>query len=96
MALLNKDTIVRALATKHGMTLVKTRSVYEDVLNVVSESLEAGTPVRLTGFGSLKVVDVAARTVRNPQNGELIQISARKRVRFVPATKLKGRVNGQG
>lgn len=93
--MLNKDAIVRNLAAQHDLTLTASRSIYESVLDLLGQTLTEGTPVRLSGFGSLKIVDVAPRTVRNPRTGEPIALGARKRVKFSAASALKRSVNGQ-
>ena len=91
--MLNKDAIIRHLAASHELTLKKAREIYDDVLGVVGDSLVEGTPVRLAGFGTLKTLDVAPRTVRNPRTGEPIDVPARKRVKFSASAALKREVN---
>lgn len=91
--MLNKDAIVRTLAANNGLTLKNAKSLYEEVLGLIGKSLEDGDAVRLSGFGSLKVVDVAPRTVRNPRTGDPIAVPARKRVKFTAAAALKRGVN---
>ncbi len=61
-------------------------SVFGDCLE---DALVAGESVTLTGFGTFKVVDQAARKGRNPQTGAEIDIPARKAVKFAPAKALK-------
>lgn len=91
--MLNKDAITRDLAAKNDLTLKKAREIYDDVLGVIGQSLIEGDPVRLSGFGTLKVLDVAPRTVRNPRTGDPIDVPARKRVKFSSAAALKRAVN---
>lgn len=91
--MLNKDAIIRKLATDNELTLKQAKSLYEQILGTVGEALAEGTAVRLSGFGTLKVLDVAARTVRNPRTGEPVDVPARKRVRFSASAALKRGVN---
>ena len=91
--MLNKDAITRTLAANHDMTLKKSREIYDDVLDILGGALSEGSQVRLAGFGSLKTVDVAPRTVRNPRTGEPINVPAKKRVKFTAASALKRDVN---
>jgi DNA-binding protein HU-beta len=60
---------------------------------VVREALAAGQEVRLPGVGVLKVTAAAARTGRNPQTGEAIEIPAHNRLRFSLAGELKYLLN---
>ena len=48
----------------------------EGFLSAVTEALQAGDAVKLTGFGSFEVKRRAARTGRNPQTKEMVEIPA--------------------
>lgn len=91
--MINKDAIVRKLAVDNELTLKKAKDLYEQVVGIIGDSLAEGTAVRLSGFGTLKVLDVAARTVRNPRTGEPVDVPARRRVRFSASAALKRGVN---
>lgn len=47
----------------------------------------------LVGFGTFDVSERAAREGRNPRTGAIVQIAARKTVRFKPGSALKDAVN---
>lgn len=91
--MINKDALIRKLAADNDITLRQAKSLYEQVLGNIGSALGEGTAVRLSGFGTLKVLDVAARTVRNPRTGEPVDVPARKRVRFSASAALKRGVN---
>ena len=55
--------------------------------------MASGNGVQLTGFGSFVVRDRAARTGRNPQTGEAIQIAASKVAAFKAGKTLKEAIN---
>jgi DNA-binding protein HU-beta len=55
--------------------------------------LKTGDSVVLVGFGTFSVRDRAARTGRNPQTGEEIQIKAAKVPAFKAGKALKDAVN---
>lgn len=73
-----------------------TRSYAERALNSVLEcitrGLQADTAVQLTGFGTFQVKSRAARTVRNPQTGQPMDVKASKTVGFKPGQGLKDSV----
>jgi len=48
--------------------------------------------VFLAGFGTFRVVETAARQVKNPRTGESVGIPAKRRVRFKAALPLKERL----
>jgi integration host factor subunit alpha len=55
-------------------------------------SLENGTSVKLSGFGSFTLRDKTSRPGRNPKTGEEVDISARRVVTFRSSQKLKENV----
>lgn len=60
---------------------------------VLSAQLATGEELTIPGLGSFSVVDKAARTGRNPQTGETIQIAARKSVKFKAYKALNDAIN---
>ncbi|HMO02302.1 MAG TPA: HU family DNA-binding protein [Oligoflexia bacterium] len=65
------------------------KEMCEDVATFITESLRKGYTVPLFGLGKLRVRTSKARTGINPATKEMIQIPARKRVKFSPAKSLK-------
>ena len=69
----------------------------EELVNAVFDALTAalkrGDDVRLPAFGVFDVKETAARTARNPQTGEEVQVPAGKKARFKPAKALKDALN---
>lgn len=51
-----------------------------------------GEDITLIGFGTFRVTELAARTGRNPQTGEKMQIKAKKVVRFKAGSDLSDKV----
>ena len=55
----------------------------------IAEALASGDKVSLTGFGVFEVRERAARTARNPQTGEPIEVPASKAPAFKAGKGLK-------
>ena len=70
------------------------KELVNDIARFVTDSLKKGYKIPLLGLGKLYVRETKARMGRNPATGEIIQISAKKRVRFTPAKSLKEAVLG--
>ena len=85
---MNKTDLVNAVAD-----VVKTKkdaqAVVECVLSSITKALEKGDSVSLVGFGTFKVTERKARTGRNPQTGQAINIAASKVPKFVAGKALK-------
>jgi DNA-binding protein HU-beta len=73
---LNKAELVGSVADKAEVTKKDAEKVTSAVFDVIEEALAKGDKVQLVGFGTFEVRARAARTGRNPQTGEEIQISA--------------------
>jgi DNA-binding protein HU-beta len=65
------------------------------VLDGIADQLADGNQVVLSGFGTFETRERAARTGRNPQTGESIDIAASTSAAFKPAAALKRRVAGK-
>ncbi len=86
----NKTDFIAAVAGKMGSTKADAARAVEAMLLTIKESLsKPGTSIRIVGFGTFKVVDVAAKKVRNPQNGQLVNVPASRRPKFVPGKELR-------
>ena len=91
---MTKKELAQALAGRTDLSA----SAAEDVLNaafeLMADSLAKGEDIKLAGFGNFETRERAARTGRNPQTGEEIQIAASTSVGFKAAAQLKRAVNG--
>ena len=61
-------------------------------LNVIEEGLLKGEEITFLGFGKFEVVERAARTCRNPQNGKEMKVEAKKAVKFKPVKALSEKI----
>lgn len=90
---MNKTELVERVAETTGKTKKEAGQVVDAVLSSISAALQAGDKVTLIGFGNFEVRERAARTGRNPQTGEEIQIEASRVPSFRPGKQLKESVN---
>jgi DNA-binding protein HU-beta len=88
-----KADLIEKIRVKAGFdTKAAAGKALDAVLETIRDSLAAGETVTLTGFGSFKVSERAARTGRNPQTGAEIKIPASKAVKFSVGKTLKDSV----
>ncbi len=59
----------------------------------MSKAVADGGSVQLIGFGTFSTGERSARTGRNPQTGETIEIAAAKTVKFTAGKAFKDAVN---
>ena len=90
---MNKSELIMKVAEDADISKAKAEAAVNALNNSVTEELKAGGTVALTGFGTFQVKERAARTGRNPQTGENIQIAAAKIPGFKAGKGLKDSVN---
>ena len=90
---MNKTQLIDAIAEKADLSKAQAKAALESTLSAITESLKDGDPVQRVGFGTFKVNHRAARTGRNPQTKEEIQIPASKVPSFKAGKSLKDMVN---
>lgn len=94
---MNKQELIKAMAEKmpEGTTLKTVEQALNAFIETVTETLAKKEEIVLTGFGSFKTSERAARTGRNPRTGEEMQIAASTVPSFKAGKKLKDAVNGK-
>ncbi len=90
---MNKAELIEAVATAADLNKASATRAVDAMLNGITEALKKGEQVALTGFGTFEVRERAARTGRNPQTGESIDIKAAKAPAFKAGKALKDAVN---
>lgn len=90
---MNKVELIDAIAAETGVSKKDIDAVVKSFTNVVSDTLQKKDKVQLIGFGTFETSERAARTGRNPANGEEIKIAACTQVKFKAGTALKEKVN---
>jgi DNA-binding protein HU-beta len=89
MALVGKDELARDVAERTGLGLGDAKAALDAALKAIEAQMSSGNEVRLTGFGKFSVSHREARTGRNPQTGESMQIAAKTVPRFSAGAELK-------
>lgn len=90
---MNKTELVAAIAEKAGLSKKDAEGAVKAFTDTVAEQLKAGEKIQLVGFGTFEVAERAARTGKNPQTKEEIQIPASKAPKFKAGKALKDTIN---
>lgn len=90
---MNKQELIENIAVSADITKAAAGRALDSVIDSITGSLKRGDSVVLVGFGTFSVRQRAARTGRNPQTGQEIQISAAKVPAFKAGKALKDAVN---
>ncbi|ETX09757.1 MAG: HU family DNA-binding protein [Marinomonas sp.] len=90
---MNKSELIDAIAASADLSKASASNALDATLKTIEAALAKGDQVTLVGFGTFAVKERAARTGRNPQTGEEIQIKAAKVPGFKAGKGLKDAVN---
>ena len=89
---MNKNDLINEIAAAADLTKAAAERALHGLLEAIEATLTAEGTVSITGFGSFSVAKRAARTGRNPQTGKMIDIAAKKVVKFKPGKNLAAAV----
>jgi len=91
--IMNKTELVDAVAESAELSKADASRAVDAFINTVTDTLKNGDQVSVVGFGTFEVRERAARSGRNPQTGETIQIKASRAPAFKAGKALKDAVN---
>jgi len=89
----NKSELIDKVAASADIPKAVAGRALDAVIESITGALQEGESVVLVGFGTFSVKDRAARTGRNPQTGNPIEIAAAKIPGFKAGKALKDAVN---
>ncbi|KPV98123.1 HU family DNA-binding protein [Pseudoalteromonas shioyasakiensis] len=91
--IVNKSQLIDQIAADADISKAAAGRALDSFIEAVSGALKDGDSVALVGFGTFSVRERAARSGRNPQTGETIQIAAANIPSFKAGKALKDAVN---
>ena len=91
--IVNKSQLIDKIAEDADISKAAAGRALDSFINAVTGALANDDSVALVGFGTFAVRERTARTGRNPQTGETIQIAAATIPSFKAGKALKDAVN---
>lgn len=85
---MNKTDLIAAMAASGGMAKADAAKALNTFMEAVADALKKGDKVTLVGFGTFSVTERAARTGVNPATKQMIEIPAKKVVKFKAGSEL--------
>lgn len=90
---MNKKELIVAVAAQTDYAKKDVENVVEEVFTQIKQALIEGDEVNISQFGKFAVKEKAARTARNPQTNETVEVPAKKAPAFKYAKSVKDAVN---
>ena len=91
---MKKQEFIKAVAAEAGLSQDAVSKMLSAGVNVITNELKNGNEVNITGFGSFKVSERAARNGVNPRTKEPIKIPAMLTPVFKAGKTLKDAIRG--
>ncbi|MFJ9317842.1 HU family DNA-binding protein [Pimelobacter simplex] len=89
---MNRNQLIDHVARTSGLEVASATEAVVAVLDGIAGAVAAGEQVTLAGFGTFEARERSARTGRNPQTGEPIEIAATTAPAFRAASAFRARV----
>jgi len=87
-----KAEFIERLAARRNVSRREAATMVDDVLGVITETLERGDTITFTGFGKFSVHQRPERTGVNPRTGERVRVPAARVPKFAAGTGLRAAV----
>jgi DNA-binding protein HU-beta len=89
---MKKTDLIALVADITEGTKVQAGQIVESIFDTITAKVAKGEDVEIAGFGKFVRVKRSARTARNPQTGEAINVPEKNAPKFSPAKAFKDRV----
>lgn len=90
---MNKSELIAAATDASGLSKSDVGKALESLTESIENAVAGGEKVTIAGFGTFERRERAARTGRNPQTGDEMEVAASKAPAFKPAKAFKDNVN---
>ena len=92
---ISKNNILENIKNQKGFPISFSEKLLNSIFEIITEGLKRDNSLKITGFGTFKILNKKARVGRNPKTGETHQINSRKVVVFSPSVQVKNKINGK-
>ncbi len=89
MATITRMDLANSLRNRFGLSAADSYKMIDIIFDEIEQSLINGEEVKITGFGTFKILSKSARIGRNPKTGVPAVISARRVASFRPSTNFR-------
>lgn len=95
MATVTRIDLANALRDRFGLTTTDSYKMIDIIFEEIGQSLVHGEEVKISGFGTFRILSKSARVGRNPKTGIPAVISARRVASFRPCNEFRKIVSGK-
>ena len=90
---ISKNEILKKINHNLGIPNVFSENIVNSILEIIIDGLNEKKEVKISGFGTFRILNKNSRIGRNPKTGKEHLIKTRKSVSFYPSKKIKIKIN---
>ena len=90
---ISKNDILNQINSSLGIPKILLEKIIISILEIISEELNNKNKIKISGFGTFKVLNKKSRIGRNPKTGDIYEIKPRRTIVFHPSIKVKKMIN---
>jgi DNA-binding protein HU-beta len=94
--LVNRKDLIGKIASDADLTRAQAARALNACLDGIQAGLVRGDRVTISGFGTFGILHRKPRILRNPNNGQAIEVAARRVPRFAPGNDLRSAIQNSG
>ena len=92
---ISKNDIIKNIKYHQGLPASFSEKIFDLIFDIIIEGLQKDGKLKISGFGTFKVLNKNSRVGRNPKTKVQYKIKPRKVVVFSPSLQAKNRVNAK-
>ena len=92
---ISKDDILKNIKYHQGLPISFSEKIFNLIFDIIIEGLKKDGKLKISGFGTFKVLNKKSREGRTPKTKIKYQIKSRKVVVFSPSLQVKNRINAK-
>ena len=90
---ISKNDVLREIYLNLGIPITFSQKILDSITEIITQGLNENNKVKISGFGTFKVVKKKSRIGRNPKTKQEHVIKARRVVVFYPSKEIKEKIN---
>ena len=90
---ISKNDVLREIYINLGIPITFSQKILDSITEIITQGLNENNKVKISGFGTFKVVKKKSRIGRNPKTKQEHVIKARRVVVFYPSKEIKEKIN---
>lgn len=90
---MNKTELISKISESCNLYKKDAKEIVDKVFDIIVDKLLVGEKIVIPNFGSFYIVQRKARRCRNPQTDEIVEVPAKKAVKFNSSDYIKNNLN---